>query len=129
MLNISLRVIQGFARAWQIQRWMLSANHWTKHYFPNGERTEGAEDVCNPIGKRTISTNQTPQSSQGLKHQWRRTHGGIHGSSHICSRRWACQKSIEGEALGTMKAWCPSIGEFEWGEVGEGGWVCGATPS
>jgi hypothetical protein len=35
--------------------------------FPNGgirERSEGAEGVCNPIGRKTISTNQIPQSSQ-----------------------------------------------------------------
>jgi hypothetical protein len=31
-------------------------------------RTEGPEGVCNPIGRTTILTNQTPQSSQGLNH-------------------------------------------------------------
>jgi hypothetical protein len=39
---------------------MLTANHWTEHRDPNGgvrERTEGAEGVCNPIGRTTISTN------------------------------------------------------------------------
>jgi hypothetical protein len=30
------------------------------------ERIEGAERVCNPIGRTIISTNQSPQSSQGL---------------------------------------------------------------
>jgi len=42
---------------------MLAANHWTEHRYPSGrvrERTEGAEGVCNPIGRTTISTNQTP---------------------------------------------------------------------
>jgi hypothetical protein len=41
---------------------MLEANQWTEHGVPNGrvrERTEGAEGVCNPIGRTTISTNQT----------------------------------------------------------------------
>jgi hypothetical protein len=38
--------------------------------------------VCNPIGRKTISTNQDPQNSQGLSHQQRSTHG----SSCICSR-------------------------------------------
>jgi hypothetical protein len=28
------------------------------------ERPEGVEGVCNPIGRTTISTNQTPQNSQ-----------------------------------------------------------------
>jgi hypothetical protein len=31
--------------------------------------TEGAEGDCNPIGRTTISTPCTPQSSQGLNHQ------------------------------------------------------------
>jgi hypothetical protein len=47
-----------------MQRQMLTANHWTEHGDPSGgvrERTEGAEVVCNPIGRATISTNQTPR--------------------------------------------------------------------
>ena len=48
---------------------MLTANHWTEHGVPNGERTEGAEGVCNPIGRTTISTSQTPQSFQALSCQ------------------------------------------------------------
>jgi hypothetical protein len=42
---------------------MLAANYWNEHGVPNGdvrERTEGAEGVCNLIGRRTVSTNQTP---------------------------------------------------------------------
>jgi len=41
---------------------MSAANYWTEHGDPNGgvrERTEGAEEVCKPIGRTTISTNQT----------------------------------------------------------------------
>jgi hypothetical protein len=48
---------------------MLTANHLTDHVVPNRgvrERTEGAEGACHPIGRRTISTNQ---SFQGLNHQ------------------------------------------------------------
>jgi hypothetical protein len=40
---------------------MLATNHWTDHRVLNGgvrERTEGAEGVCNPIGRTTISTSQ-----------------------------------------------------------------------
>jgi hypothetical protein len=36
---------------------MLTANHWAEHGVPNEgvrERNEGAEGVCNPIGKITI---------------------------------------------------------------------------
>jgi hypothetical protein len=42
------------------------------------ERTEGAKGVYNPVGKTTISTNQTPQSSQGLNHQPKSTHRVTH---------------------------------------------------
>jgi hypothetical protein len=40
--------------------------------YENGvrERAEGAEGVCNPIGRTTIATNQ---SSQGINHQPRST--------------------------------------------------------
>jgi len=44
---------------------LLTANHQTEHGDPTGgdrERIEGAEKEFNLIG-RTISTNQTPQSS------------------------------------------------------------------
>jgi hypothetical protein len=47
--------------ALQIQGQMLIVNHWTKCGVPNGgvrERTEGAEGICNPIGRTTISNNQ-----------------------------------------------------------------------
>jgi hypothetical protein len=46
---------------------MFSANHWTEHRVPNEgvrEGTEGAEGVCNSIGRTIISTNQSPQSSK-----------------------------------------------------------------
>ena len=48
---------------------MLAANHQTEHAHPNGGvrgRTEGAEGVCNLIGRTKISTNQTLQNTQGL---------------------------------------------------------------
>jgi hypothetical protein len=56
-----------------------------EHGVPNigvKERTQGVEGVCNPIGRTTISTKQTPKSFQGLRHQQRSTHG----SNCICSR-------------------------------------------
>jgi hypothetical protein len=37
--------------------------------------------------RTTISTNQTPPTSQRLNHQSNSTYGGTHGSSCICSRR------------------------------------------
>jgi hypothetical protein len=45
---------------------MLTVYHQIECRDSNGEvraRIEGAEEVCNPIGRTTISTNQTPQSS------------------------------------------------------------------
>jgi hypothetical protein len=56
-------LLRSSARAWQIQRWMLTANHWPEHSIPSGgvrERTEGPEGVCNPIGRKTLSRNHTP---------------------------------------------------------------------
>jgi hypothetical protein len=84
------------------------------YWVPNKgvrKRTEGVGGVCSPTGRTAISTNQTPQSSQGLSHQQRSTHG----SSCICSREWPCHASIGGEVLGPMKAWCPSVGELRVG--------------
>ena len=49
---------------------ILTARYLTKPMDPNGSTkgmTEGAEEDYIPIG-RTISTNQTPKSSQGLNH-------------------------------------------------------------
>jgi hypothetical protein len=90
--------LRGSARTWQIQRKRLSSNHWTEHKDLNEgvrERTEGAEGVCNPIGRTTILTNQT----QGLNHQPKSTHGGTHGSSCICNRGLHYETSIEGSPL------------------------------
>jgi hypothetical protein len=64
-------------------------------------------------------------SSQGLNHQPKRTHGGAHCSRHIYSRGWPCWASIGGKTLGPMKAQCPSVGKCQGGEAGVGGWVGG----
>jgi hypothetical protein len=40
-----------------IQKWMLTVIYKMEHRTPNGESresTQGAEGVCNPIGKTTI---------------------------------------------------------------------------
>jgi hypothetical protein len=50
-------------------------------------------------------------------------HGVAHGSSYICSRGWPCWASMGGEALGPVKAQCPSVGECQGGEVGVGEWL------
>ena len=54
---------RGSTSAWQIQRWILTAYHWTEHRVSNEgarERTQGAEGVSTPIGGTTIWTNQYP---------------------------------------------------------------------
>ena len=85
---------------------MHAVNHLTKNGDPNGGvrgRTEGAEGIHNPIGRKT-SPNQNPQSSQGLNHKPKSIHGGTHGSSYICSRGWSYLASMGGEALGPVEA-------------------------
>ena len=67
--------------------------------------------------------NQYSQSSQGLNHQPKSTHGGTNGSSCIYSRGWPCWLSMGGKALGPVKAQCSSIGECQDQEAGVGGLV------
>jgi hypothetical protein len=74
-------------------------------------RIEGAEEVCNLIGRTTISTNRTPQSYQGLSQQLhmkqRMSLSGINGMRGP----WSCEGS------------CPSVGECQDDESGVSGWV------
>ena len=60
----------------------------------------------------SISTNQTPQSFQGLNHQRKSTHGGTHGSSCTHSRGLPYLASMGLEAIIPGEARCPSVGEF-----------------
>jgi hypothetical protein len=102
---------------------MLETNHGTEYGVLNGgvrEKTEEAKGVCNPIGRTTISTNQTPQSSQGLNHQAKSTHGVMDGSSYVYSRGWPCWASMGGEALGPVKTQCTNVGEWPGGGGGGG---------
>ena len=100
--------------------------HWELIGFPVKELEKGLKDyeeVCNPIGRTTIWTNQTPKSSQNLPPTKERTYGATHGFSWICSRGWCCLASVKGEVLGPVKAWCYSVEECQGKEVGVGeGW-------
>jgi hypothetical protein len=112
--------LRGSTSAWQKQRWMLKASHWTEHRIPNGgarERTQGAEEVCSPIGG-TIWTIQEPQSSQEINHQPKSTPRGTHSSSCIYSRAWPSHSPMGGEALCPVKPQCPSLGECQDQEAG-----------
>jgi hypothetical protein len=82
--------LRDSVRALQIQRQMLSDNHWTEHRVPDraiGQGTEGTEGVCSPLVGATVLTSQMPppQSSWELDHQPNSTHGETHGSGRICS--------------------------------------------
>ena len=102
-------LLRGSASAWQIWKWMLTTIHWMEHR----ESIQGAEGVCSPIAGTTIWSNQYLQSSPGRNYQPKKTHGGTHGSSCICSRGWPWLSSMGGEALGPVKVLCPSTGEFQ----------------
>ena len=69
-------LLKESASAWQIQKWMLTAIHWTEHRVPSErvrESTQGAEGVCGPKEGTSIWTNLYPQSSLGLNHQPKKT--------------------------------------------------------
>jgi hypothetical protein len=63
----------------------------------------------------------TNQSSQGLNHQPRSTHGGTHGSSCICNRGWPCWASMRGEALEGSMPQCRGMPVWGGGSGWEGG--------
>jgi len=71
--------LRGSATALLIEMMMLATNHWTEHKDTNGgvrKRTEGTEEVCNPIGRTIISTNKIPPEHPGTKpptkeYKWR----------------------------------------------------------
>ena len=117
-------LLWGYASVCQIQKWMITVIYWMEHKAPNEgarESTQEAEGVCNPIGGTTIWTNQYPQSSLGLNHQSKKTHGGTRVSSCVCSRGWPSRSLMGGEALGLVKVLCSSIGECQGQEAGVGG--------
>jgi len=108
-------LLRGSARALLIQMRMLAANHWTKQGDPNGgvrEKIEGAEWVYNPIGRKTVSTNQAPSDLPGIKppsneYTW------THDSNHICSRGWHCPASMGRKVLGPVKAHFHNVGYLQ----------------
>ena len=84
-------LLRGSASAWQIQKWMLTANHLTEHRVLNEgtrERNWRAKGIRSPIGGTTIWTSQYSQSSQGLNHQPQNKHGETHGSTWWDSWLW-----------------------------------------
>jgi len=101
---------------------LTRANHLTENGVPNGgarERTEGAEGVCNSIGRATKSINQR------LNHQPKNMHmeGPMAPIAYV-AEDGPCRASVGGEDLGPVKAPCPSEGTVRarrW--EGIGGWL------
>ena len=92
------------ARALQIQRQILAANHWTEHRVHNvgvGRYIGGTGCGClQPHGKNNNVGQPDAPGSQGLSHQLR----GTHGSSQKSGREMPCQASVGGDVLGPVKA-------------------------
>jgi len=66
-------LLRSSTRTWQIQKRMLTANHWTENGVPSGgvrETAKVAEEVCNLIRRTAISTKQ---SFQRQNHHPKRT--------------------------------------------------------
>jgi hypothetical protein len=106
---------------------MLQANHLNEHRDHKRRvrrRTEGAEGDYNPIG-RTKSTNQTPQSSQGLSNQQKCIHGEI---AWFQLQMW--QSTALSGINGREGPWSCGVLLYQHGMLGfEGGVVGGVSPS
>jgi hypothetical protein len=76
---------------------------------PNGgarERIQGAEGSTTLLEEQQYELTSTPRARV---------------SSCICSRGWPSHPSMGGDALGLAKIICPSTGECQGQEMGEGG--------
>jgi hypothetical protein len=65
------------------------------------------KEFAAPQEQQQCELTSPPQSSLGLNHQPKKTHGGTHCSICICSREWPSQTSMGGEALGPVKVLFP----------------------
>jgi hypothetical protein len=96
-------LLRGSARAWQTQRWMLPANHWTEHggsQWRSWRRDRRSWGGLQPHRGSYSVKWPDPLNSWGLDHQPKCTHGGIHGSGHICGKGWPCFTLEGGAAFG-----------------------------
>jgi hypothetical protein len=115
--------LRGSASFWLRQ--ILTANLWTESGDPNGRvrgRAERAEGDCHPIGRKTESINQIPQSSQGLNHEPKSIHGLIHGSTTYVAEDCLMWHQWEGTHLVLWRLDAPEnrgAREMRWE------WVCG----
>jgi hypothetical protein len=102
---------------------ILTASHWTEVRDPYGrvrERTEAAEEDINPLGRPTVSTSQTPGSSQRLNHHqgvhMDRVQGLVHEPWYICSRGLPCLASVGENAVNPIDLMPQGRGmAWQWG--------------
>ena len=77
-------------------------NHWTEPENSNGRvkgSAVGVEEDCNPTGRTTVSTNQIPQSFQGLSHQPNNLYGPVHDSTTYVAENCLIWYQWEGRHL------------------------------
>jgi hypothetical protein len=102
---------------------MLTVSYWMDHRAPNGgarESTQGAKEICNPIGGTTILPNQYSPELMSLSayvsedgvvgHQWKERPIGLanficlstgeHKSQKVGVRGWGSGGAWGGELLG-----------------------------
>ena len=63
-------LLKGSTSAWQIQKWICTAIHWTEQWVHNEgarESMQGAEGICSPIGGTTIWNNKYPPELPGTE--------------------------------------------------------------
>jgi hypothetical protein len=88
---------------------MLTVSYWMEHRAPNGgarESTQGAKEICNPVGATTLLTNQTPELLTLAAYV---SKDGLVG--HHCKER----------PIGHANFICPSTGERQGQKMGMSG--------
>ena len=108
-----------------MQRKMLTANHWTKSGGPwrrRWRRYWRSRGGLQLHGGSNNVNQPDPRSSWGVEHKPNSTHNSTHGSSHRCGRGWSCWTLVGGEALRPESVQCPSVGESQGGKTGVVKW-------
>ena len=106
-----------------MQMWKILVNGWTENRVPitqERERPEGAERVCNLIGRTTVSNNYTPRASKDLT-----TNKRVHMERPMAPAAYLAEEGLVGhqwaKVLDPVNAYCPSVGECPSSEARVGG--------